>query len=132
MSFNLIVEGIIMSNIFTESKVIDWNEYKINILNNLNNINFNEKIENYISSSKTNELCSLVPSPTKAEGKSLHVTKKRMRKILYDSIVLNNNIFIEIGYDSYSIKEQYNIKQRDVYIFIEECIKILVKKQQLK
>ena len=55
-----------------------------------------------------------------------------MRKILYDSIVLNNNIFIEIGYDSYSIKEQYNIKQRDVYIFIEECIKILVKKQQLK
>jgi len=115
MSFNLIVEGIIVSNIFSESKVIDWSEYKINILNNINNINFNEKIENYISS-----------------GKSLHVTKKRMRKILYDSIVLNNNIFIEIGYDSYSIKEQYDIKQRDVYIFIEECIKILVKKQQLK
>jgi hypothetical protein len=115
MSFNLIVEGIIVSNIFSESKVIDWNEYKINILNNINNINFNEKIENYISS-----------------GKTLHVTRKRMRKILYDSIVLNNNIFIEIGYDSYSIKEQYNIKQRDVYIFIEECIKILVKKQQLK
>jgi len=115
MSFNLIVEGIIVSNIFSESKVIDWNEYKINILNNINNINFNEKIENYISS-----------------GKTLHVTRQRMRKILYDSIVLNNNIFIEIGYDSYSIKEQYNIKQRDVYIFIEECIKILVKKQQLK
>ena len=115
MSFNLIVEGIIVSNIFSESKVIDWNEYKINILNNINNINFNEKIENYISS-----------------GKTLHVTRQRMRKILYDSIVLNNNIFIEIGYDSYSIKEQYNIKQRDVYIFIEECIKILVKKQKLK
>jgi len=57
-------------------------------LNNLNNINFNEKIENYISS-----------------GKSLHVTKIRMRKILYNSIVLNNNIFIEVGYGSYSIKE---------------------------
>ncbi len=27
----------------------------------------------------------------------------------------------------YSIKEQYDIKQRDVYNFIEECIKILVK-----
>jgi len=132
MSFNLIVEGIIVSNIFSESKVIDWNEYKINILNNINNINFNEKIENYISSGKTSGLCPDVPSSAKAEGKSLHVTKKRMRKILYDSIVLNNNIFIEIGYDSYSIKEQYNIKQRDVYIFIEECIKILVKKQQLK
>jgi hypothetical protein len=55
-----------------------------------------------------------------------------MRKILYNSIVLNNNIFIEVGYNSYSIKEQYDIKQRDVYNFIEECIKILVRKQQLK
>jgi hypothetical protein len=55
-----------------------------------------------------------------------------MRKILYNSIVLNNNIFIEVGYGSYSIKEQYDIKQQDVYNFIEECIKILVKKQQLK
>jgi hypothetical protein len=115
MSFNLKVEGIIVSVIFTERNIIDWNEYKINILNNLNNINFNEKIENYIS-----------------YGKSLHVTKIRMRKILYNSIVLNNNIFIEVGYGSYSIKEQYDIKQRDVYNFIEECIKILVKKQKLK
>jgi len=115
MSFNLKVEGIIVSVIFTERNIIDWNEYKINILNNLNNINFNEKIENYISS-----------------GKSLHVRKIRMRKILYNSIVLNNNIFIEVGYGSYSIKEQYDIKQRDVYNFIEECIKILVKKQKLK
>jgi len=115
MSFNLKVEGIIVSVIFTERNIIDWNEYKINILNNLNNINFNEKIENYISS-----------------GTSLHVTKIRMRKILYNSIVLNNNIFIEVGYGSYSIKEQYDTKQRDVYNFIEECIKILVKKQKLK
>jgi hypothetical protein len=114
MSFNLKVEGIIVSVIFTERNIIDWNEYKINILNNLNNINFNEKIENYIS-----------------YGKSLHVTKIRMRKILYNSIVLNNNIFIEVGYGSYSIKE-YDIKQQDVYNFIEECIKILVKKQKLK
>jgi len=88
MSFNLKIEGIVGSVIFTERNTIDWNEYKINILNNLNNINFNEKIENYISS-----------------GKSLHVTKIRMRKILYNSIVLNNNIFIEVGYGSYSIKE---------------------------
>ena len=115
MSFNLKVEGIIVSVIFTERNIIDWNEYKINILNNLNNINFNEKIENYISS-----------------GKLLHVTRPRMRIILYNSIVLNKNIFKEVGYGSYSIKEQYDIKQRDVYNFIEECIKILVKKQKLK
>lgn len=86
-------------------------------MNNLNNINFNEKIENYVLS-----------------GKLLYVTRPRprMRKILYNSIVLNNNIFIEVGYNSYSVKEPYDIKQRDVYNFIEECIKILVKKQKLK
>jgi hypothetical protein len=55
-----------------------------------------------------------------------------MRNILYNSIVLNNKMFIEVGYNSYSAKEQYNIKQRDIHDFIEECIKILVKKQQLK
>ena len=116
MSFNLKVEGIVGSVIFREKNIIDWNEYKINILNNLNNINFNEKIDDYISL-----------------GKSLHLTTRpKMRKILYNSIVLNNNIFIEVGYNSYSIKEQYDIKQRDVYNFIEECIKILVKKQKLK
>ena len=104
MSFNLKVEGIIESVIFTERNIIDWNEYKINILNNLNNINFNEKIENYVSS-----------------GKLLYVKRPRMRKILY------NNIFIEVGYNSYSVKEQYDIKQEDIYNFIEECIKIILK-----
>ncbi len=68
-----------------------------------------KKIENYVSS-----------------GKLLYVTRPN------NSIILNNNIFIEVGYDSYSIKEQYDIKQRDVYNFIEECIKILVRKQQFK
>ena len=76
MSFNLTVEGIIEHNIFTERNIIDWDEYKINILNNLNNINFNENIENYVSS-----------------GESLRVSRPKMRKILYSSIVLNNKIF---------------------------------------
>jgi len=35
MSFNLKVEGIIVSVIFTERNIIDWNEYKINILNKI-------------------------------------------------------------------------------------------------
>ena len=116
MSFNLKVEGIVGSVIFRERNITDWNEYKINILNNLNNINFNENIDDYISA-----------------GRSLQLTTRpRMRRILYNSIVLNNNIFIEVGYDSYSIKEHYDIKEQDVYNFIEECIKILVRKQQLK
>jgi len=114
MSFNLKVEGIIWSVILKERNIIDWNEYKINILNNINNIDFTKKIENYVSSGK------------------LYVTRPKMRKILYDSIVLNNNIFVEVGYNSYSVKEQYDIKKLDVYNFIEDCVKILVRKQQLK
>ena len=115
MSFNLKIEGIIEHNIFTERNIIDWDEYKNNILNNFNNINFTERIENYIP-------C----------GKSLYTTRTRMRKILYDSIVLNTKIFMEVGYDSYQPKEQYDIKHKNIYNFIDECVKILVKKQQLK
>ena len=116
MSFNLKIEGIIQHNIFTERNIIDWDEYKNNILNNFNNINFTERIENYIPP------C----------GKSLYTTRTRMRKILYDSIVLNTKIFMEVGYDSYQPKEQYDIKHKNIYNFIDECVKILVKKQQLK
>ena len=54
-----------------------------------------------------------------------------MRVLLYNSIVLNKNIFLEVGYNSYQPKEGYNIKHKDIYSFIEECIKILVKKQQI-
>ena len=115
MSFNLKIEGIIEHNIFTERNIIDWDEYKNNILNNFNNINFTERIENYIP-------C----------GKSLYTTRTRMRKILYYSIVLNTKIFMEVGYDSYQPKEQYDIKHKNLYNFIDECVKILVKKQQLK
>ena len=115
MSFNLKIQGIIEHNIFTEKHIADWNVYKINILNNFNNINFTEQIENYIPCDK-----------------SLYTTRPRMRKILYDSIVLNTKIFMEVGYSSYQPKEQFNITHSNIYDFIEECIKILVKKQQLK
>jgi len=110
---NFKIEGIIHHCVSIARNTIDWNDYKNNIINNINNINLYSEIENYI--------------PCK---KSLHVTRPRMRVLLYNSIVLNNNIFMEVGYNSYLPKEQYDIKQRDIYNFIEECIKILVKKQQ--
>ena len=115
MSFNLKIEGIIQHNISTETNIIDWDEYKNNILNNFNNINFTEQIENYIPCDR-----------------SLYTTRPRMRIILYNSIVLNTKIFMEVGYNSYQPKEQYDIKHKNIYNFIEECVKILVKKQQLK
>jgi len=113
MSFNLKIEGIISHSIFTTRNNITWDDYKKDIKNNLNNIDLNNKIKNY-------EPC----------GSSLYVTRSRMRIVLYNSIVLNNNIFVEVGYNSYQPKEQYDISHKDIYDFIEECIKGLVKKQQ--
>lgn len=43
MSFKLKMEGIIQHNIFTERNIINWNEYKNNIIKNFNNINFTKK-----------------------------------------------------------------------------------------
>jgi len=115
MSTNLKIEGIIGHSIFTARHNISWDDYKNDIICNLREIDFYDKIENYTS-------C----------GRSLHVTRPRMRTLLYNSIVLNNNIFYEVGYNSYKAKEQYVIKHHDIYDFIEECIKVLVKKQQEK
>ena len=115
-SFNLKIEGIIYHNIFIARDNTDWDNYKINILNNFeNNINFSNQIENYVES-----------------GKKLYVTMPRMRKLLYNCIILNKNIFKEVGYDFYQPREQFNITDSNIFDFIEECIKILVKKQQLK
>lgn len=116
MSFNLKVEGIIQHNIFTERNIMDWDEYKINIINNFNNINFTEKIENY------------VPPP----GRTLHFSRPKMRELLHSSIVFNKKIFKEVGYEDYKPREQYNFTFYDICDFIEKCVKILVKKQQLK
>jgi len=116
MSFNLKIEGIISHSILTTINNIAWDDYKNDITNNLNNIDLNNDIENY----------------EPADGRSLYVTRPRMRVVLYNSIVLNKNIFLEVGYNSYQPKEQYNIRHKDIYDFIEECIKILVKKQQGK
>ena len=95
---------------------MDWDEYKINIINNFNNINFTEKIENY------------VPPP----GRTLHFSRPKMRELLHSSIVFNKKIFKEVGYEDYKPREQYNFTFYDICDFIEKCVKILVKKQQLK
>lgn len=116
MSFNLKVEGIIQHNIFTERNIMDWDEYKNNLINNFNNINFTENIENYAP----------------PFGRSLYLSRPKMRVLLHSSIVFNKKIFKEVGYEEYQPREQFNITFYDICDFIEECVKILVKKQQLK
>lgn len=48
MSLKLTIQGIIEHNIFIERNIIDWYEYKSNIIKNLLNINFKDKINYYI------------------------------------------------------------------------------------
>ena len=111
MDFSLI-EGIIYSNIFEESDITDWNEYKENIIRNFNNINYMESIPNYIPCQR-----------------KLHLTRPKMRTILYAILQRNKNIFTEVGYETYeSINKEFTFK--DLSNFVEECVKILVKKQQ--
>jgi len=40
MSLKLKMQGIIEHNIYIKRNIIDWNEYKSNIIKNLSNINF--------------------------------------------------------------------------------------------
>lgn len=114
MSLKLKMQGIIEHNIFIERNIIDWNEYKNNIIKNLSNINFKEKINNYI----------------KPEGRKLYLSKPKLRTILHNSVVLNSKIFIEKGYDNYEPRNNYNITFIDICDFIEECVVILVNKQK--
>jgi len=115
MAVYLQIEGIIFHIIFIERNLMDWDEYKMNIIQKLNTIDLKNKIENYIP-------C----------GKMLHLSRPKMRTILYKSIMSNNRIFLEVGYDNYQVREQYNITRQNINDFIEQCIKILVKKQQCK
>jgi len=64
--------------------------------------------------------------------RSLHISRPRMRVVLYKSIVLNNNLFEEVGHNTYQPKEPDQINNQDIYGFIEELVKIIVKKQQGK
>ena len=114
MEYSLI-EGIISSNIFSEWNLTDWNEYKENVLRNFNSIDFTESIGNY------------VPCQRK-----LYITRPKMRELLRRFLYLNTNIFRETGYESYESKTGCEITFHNMCYFVEDCVKILAKKQQGK
>lgn len=116
MAYENIENIIVFDCINVEKHITDWNTYKINIIRNLNNINFQKNIEKYI--------------PCK---RKLYLTRPKMRMILHFRIQqLNENIFQEVGHEHYEPKKEYNISWHEMCEFIEECVKILVKKQQCK
>ena len=108
------IEGIILQQIFAEDDVSYWNKYKENITRNLRGINYTESIANYIPCQR-----------------KLYITRPKLRLILHLRLQQNNNIFQEIGYETYEpIKEKITIY--DLHKFVEDCVKILVAKQQGK
>ena len=110
------IEDIIFNNIYQERNITDWKQYKDNVINNFNNINFIESIENYIPCQR-----------------KLHITKPKMRLMLHCRLSqLNKNIFQEVNYDTYDPRIEYNINFRDICDFVEECVVILARKQQGK
>lgn len=92
-----------------------WENYKLKIIESLNDINLKNKIENY-------EAC----------GRALWVKRSEMRTLIRGILYLNRTIFKEVGYDTYSPKAGYNISWGEINDFIEYCVKLLVKKQQCK
>ena len=108
------IEGIILHQIFAEDDISDWNKYKENIIRNFRDINYMESIANY------------VPCQRK-----LYITRPKLRMILHLRLKRNKNIFQEIGYEIYEpIKERITFD--DFNKFVEDCVKILVAKQQGK
>jgi hypothetical protein len=115
MTVNLTIEGIIQDCVFRARNNDIWNNYKINIITNIKEIDLQNKIENY-----------------KPCTRYLYVSRPRMIDILYKNIVLNNNIFEEWFRNGIYPRKQYNITGNDIWGIVEECMIILVEKQQLK
>ncbi len=115
MAINLTIEGIIQDCIFRARNEDNWNDYKMSVIKNIHGINLEEKIENY-----------------KPYGRYLYVSRPRMIDILYQNIILNNNIFEELFKGGIYPKKEKNITGNDVWGLVELCMIILVEKQQLK
>jgi hypothetical protein len=116
MNYYSKIEDAIFNNIFSERDVVDWKQYKDNVILNFNNINFTESIENYIPCQR-----------------KLYITRPKMREILHCRLTqLNDNIFQEVNYDTYAPRQEYDICFKDICDFIEECVKILSRNQQGK
>ena len=115
MAINLTIEGIIQDCIFRARNEDNWNDYKMIIMMNIHYIDLEKKIENY-----------------KPCGRYLYVPRPRMIDILYQNIILNNNIFVELFKGGVYPRKEQNITNTDVWGFVEVCMKMLVDKQQLK
>jgi hypothetical protein len=91
------IEGKITHCIHIHHNCKDFTEYKANILQSLDDI--------------------------KHQYLDIKLTRPRLRILLYNSIVLNNNIFKEVSYGTYEFKD--NTVNKELFKFIDECINLL-------
>jgi hypothetical protein len=105
---------LIISNY--RDSINDWTEYKSLIIEKFNKINFNKKVNNYI------------PCDNK-----LYVTRPALRTFLTNHVWWKNmQFFRQVSNDDYEPKDYNIISREDFYKFIEDCVKIIAKKQQGK
>lgn len=115
MSFSIKIQKIVFQTIFKQKDIQNWSDYKNSILLGLLCINFNRSIENYTFT-----------------GKILYVQRSRLKKLVYDTIMLNTNLFKEVKNKNYEPRERYfEISKKDVLDTVEKCVDILVEKQTL-
>ncbi len=115
MSVKLDIKKIIQNSIYSANNTNTWNEYRMNILKNLDAIDLENKIENY----------------TPCE-RYLYVSKPQLIDIIYKNIILNDKLFIELFRNGYYPRQEYNFTGNDIWNLVDECMKIMVKKQQYK
>ena len=97
------IEEMIAHLIFTERNIDNWEEYEMNIIRNLNSIDYKSCI-----------------------------SKDRMAEILYKNIILNDNLFIELYKDGRYPRKECDFTGNDIWGLVEKCVHILVKKQITK
>lgn len=107
------IEEIIAHLIMTEKNIDTWEEYETNIIRNFKSVDFQRVIENY------------KPSPFR----KLYISRFDMSGILYDNIVLNDNLFVEFFKNGYYPKQECDFTGRDTWNLVEQCVQILVQKQ---
>ena len=91
------IEGKITHCIYLHIHCKDFTIYKANILHSLDEIR-----HQYLD---------------------IKITRPRLRTLLYNSIVLNRNIFKEVNYGTYEFND--GTSNKELFEFIKKCINLL-------
>jgi hypothetical protein len=109
------IEEIITHLIMMQHMIDTWDEYETNITRSFNSVDFRKVIQNY--------------KPCLCFNK-LYINNFDMSGILYENIVLNNNLFIDLMENGSKYpRKECEFTSNDVWALIEQCVHILVEKQ---